>query len=139
MGYDVSSIPNLYLPSSLTAQAPEDTKSPATKHKANKVEDQEKDPAWWSQNPNPSPNWGIPAGKKYADFYDSRDPALKPNTIDWPKFPHHKTPSKSKPLCIRYQAVGQCNAKCFMAHVDPTQIEPSVKTSFNTRFRAIYT
>jgi hypothetical protein len=137
MEYNVSSIPNLYLHSSLTVQAPED-KPPASERKT-RGDDREKDPAWWSRNPNSVPSWGIPAGKKYAEFYDLRDPALKENTLEWPKFPHHKTPrSKTKPLCVRYQAVGQCNAKCFMAHVDPAQVEASVKTSLNTRFRSVY-
>jgi hypothetical protein len=137
MGYNVSSIPNLYLPSSLTAQAAHDAKTPATEHRAT-GENQEKDPSWWSQNLNPVRSWGIPEGKKYAEFYDAHNSALKENTIDWPKFPHHKTPTKTKTLCIRYQTVGQCNAKCFMAHVDPAQIESFLTSSFNTRFGSIY-
>ena len=80
----------------------------------------------------------MPGEKKYADFYDSRDPELKGNTIDWPKFLHHKTPTKTKPLCIRYQAVGQCNARCFMSHVDPSKIDEAVKVTFNARFKSIY-
>jgi hypothetical protein len=76
--------------------------------------------------------------KKYAEFYDSRDLTLKENTIGWPKFPQHKTPSKTKSLCIRYQVVGQCNAKCFMSHVDLAQLESLIKSSFDTRFRSIY-
>jgi hypothetical protein len=74
----------------------------------------------------------------YSDFYDSRNPELKGNTLDWPKFPHHKSPDKTKPLCIQYQAAGQCNAKCFMSHVDPSKVDAAVKATFNAIFASIY-
>jgi hypothetical protein len=135
-GYDVSSIPNLYLPSSLSAPPPTVPRPEPTRHE--RRDDRQPEPAWWSRNPNPVSNWGLPNGKKYADFYDSRNPDLRGNTLDWPKFPHHKTPDKTKPLCIRFQAVGQCNAKCYMSHVDPSKLDTVVKATFNARFESIY-
>ncbi len=68
--------------------------------------------------------------------FDSRSPELKGNTRDWPKFP--KTPSKSKPLCLRYQPVGQGKSKCFLAHIDPFKVENAVRATFNTQFQSIY-
>jgi hypothetical protein len=136
-GYHVSSIPNLYLPSSLSAPPLEESRRPETEKRERK-DDRENDLAWWSRNPNPAPKWSLPSGKKYSDFFDSRSPELKGNTLDWPKFPHHKRPTKSKLLCVRYQAVGQCNAKCFMAHIDPSKVEEAVRATFNARFQSIY-
>jgi hypothetical protein len=79
--YDVSSIPNLYLPSSLTAQPQERERLPGM-DKQPRGEGRKRDPSWWTQNPGIVPAWKIPAGKTYSDFYDSRIPALKDQTLN---------------------------------------------------------
>lgn len=137
-GYDVSSIPNLYLPSSLTAQ-PHEREKLAGADKQSRNDARERDPSWWTRNHGIVPAWKLPAGKTYTDFYDSRNPALKDHTLNWPKFPHHKTPEKLKPLCVKYQTVGHCTANCYLAHVEPTKIDNATRTTFNERFRTIYT
>jgi hypothetical protein len=106
--------------------------------KQQRGEDCKRDLSWWTQNLKKVPAWKIPAGKTSSDFYDSRIPALKDHTLNWPKFPHCKTPDKAKLLCVKYQTVGHCTTKCYLAHVEPTRIDNATKTTFNKRFQMIY-
>jgi hypothetical protein len=72
------------------------------------------------------------------DFFDTRVPKKKANTINWPKFPHHKNRSKVKILCLKYQSKWSCSTMCYMAHVDPSKMEAATKKTINDRFKSIY-
>jgi hypothetical protein len=65
------------------------SKTPKTKGKA-------------EANPEAKPEWGIPTGKKFGDFFSPAKGDLKPNCIGWPTFPHHATKT-DRPMCLRFQ------------------------------------
>jgi hypothetical protein len=143
IGFDVSSVPNLYLPSSLRGEVEEEPlpETPRVhKEKGGRAGDEKPKPpaAWWTTNPNVVAEWGIPAGKAYADFFDTRSPEKKANTQGWPQLPHHKTRNKKKGLCLKYQIRGECSARCFLSHVDPAKIDRETKKTIGDKLRAIY-
>jgi hypothetical protein len=150
-GYEESSIPNLYLPSSLRGEEREGGKTPSSSGVDSQKKtalsgggggDQTKTPAqvpgWWSKNPNPNPAWALPQGKEYVDFFDTKDPDKLKNSQGWPKLAHHKMTSKKKNLCLKYQSKGSCNTHCFMTHVDPTKLDSDTRKAIGDRFQAIY-
>jgi hypothetical protein len=139
--YGMSCAPCLFLPSSLQGEA---TSKRGTDHGTTKKTvpktDTEQKPIepWWTTNPSMMTSWSLPNGKTYNDFFNPREPEKKPNTQGWPKFPHHKFPSKTKNLCLKYQAKGACLSACFMAHVNPLKMETSAKQLVESQFKEIY-
>jgi hypothetical protein len=151
-GFKTGSLSQLFLPRSLqseTNQGKSNPQPPAPeggtggKPKAGRGSDSQKEKsvpeAWWTANPNPVPGWKIPEGKGFGDFFNSRDAATKPNTMLWPKFKHHD-PKKTKKafLCLKYQCLGECGARCYMAHLDPEKMEEGERKTVDERFKAIY-
>jgi hypothetical protein len=143
-GHDVSCLPKLFLPNSLKGEANIPPATESERKEGNKskegrptAQDRTAEP-WWSKNSNIVATWKIPEGKTYADFFDPRLPETKANNSDWPKFPHHKNPSKKKFLCLKYQVKGQCSSSCFMAHVDPAKMERDTRKTVDDRFKSIY-
>jgi hypothetical protein len=126
--------------SPLTAYNAKDRNQEGQKKEGSKGEHKHKTSAepWWSNNPSVVASWRLPEGKTYSDFYNPREPEKKPNTLGWPKFPHHKFPSKSKKPCLKYQAKGSCSSACFMAHINPSKMETVAKKLFEEQFIQIY-
>jgi hypothetical protein len=93
---------------------------------------------WCSTNPSIVASWSLPEGKNYNDFFNPREIEKKPNTLGWPKFPHHKFPSKSKNLCLKYQTKGSCLSTCFMAHADPSKMESKTKKLVKKHLKVFY-
>jgi hypothetical protein len=145
-GYDTSCAPRLFLPSSLQGeQSPlkhrQGHELGGGQKKQGSKGDQDQKVAnepWWSNNPNMVSSWRLPEGKTYKDYFNPSEPEKKLNTLGWPKFPHHKFPSKSKNLCLKYQAKGSCSSACFMAHVDPSTMESAAKKLVEDRFLEVY-
>ena len=109
------------------------------KKEASRTATKDPKPEWWTKNPSPVKDWLIPTGKRFHDFFNSLD--LKANMSDWPKFPYHKPGNNSKPkgLCLKYQALGECNLGCFNAHVDPTTFAEAARKTMDERFKLIHT
>jgi hypothetical protein len=146
-GFTAGAYPNLSLP--VIIMSPEshdegpsdwDKKAPGSKkRKSGEGEDVADAPEWWTKNPSPVPTWGLPAGKNFFDFFNTRDSALKSNFTDFPKFQHHKKSVLGlKPLCAKYQAVGRCRGACPYAHVRPSTMDPTKKAEVSKRFLSIY-
>jgi hypothetical protein len=146
IGYEVGTIPNLLLPSSLRVESKVDhiQRDPSNKKERTKEKDipksradQVKKTDLPSENPGLEQDWKLPEGKRYKDYFDSRDTDGKANTIDWPKFPHHKS-GVNKRLCLKYQTTGSCLSSCYLAHVDPRTMVNETKKTISDRFKAIY-
>jgi hypothetical protein len=127
IGHEVGTIPNLLLPSSLRVEPKIDhaQRDPSNKKEKTKEKDvpkinadQVKKSDLPSENPGFVQDWKTPKGKRCKDHFDSPDTNGKANTIDWPKFPHHRTGS-NKCLCLKHQTTGSCLSSCYLAHVDP--------------------
>jgi hypothetical protein len=141
-GFEVSSVPNLQLPSYLTTITSDSSqvmgdlpatglrRPPPRKKDANS-------PSWWSKNPWPKETWMIPPGKSYANFFDIRKENLRKNVHSWPLTKHHQLGAQ-QPLCAKYQALGQCKARCCLAYAAPDKLPPSVKAAAAKRFPKIY-
>jgi hypothetical protein len=86
------------------------------------------------QNPEVNPTWAMPAGSTYEGLFQ----APSPNLGGWPliKDPQHKRP---KPLCIRYQALGKCQANCYLGHIQKTQMSPQDVSAADALFKTAYT
>jgi hypothetical protein len=152
MGFEVGAAPRLFLPSSLRSNQSDIKNQPGKKadkrtdkldvdgkREASRTATKDPKPEWWTKNPSPVTDWLIPTGKRFHDFFNNLD--LKANMSDWPKFPFHKPGNNSKPkgLCLKYQALGECNLGCFNAHVDPTTFAEAARKTMDERFKLIYT
>jgi hypothetical protein len=86
------------------------------------------------QNPEINPTWAIPNGSTYEGLFQ----APSPNLGGWPliKDPRHKRP---KPMCIRYQAQGKCQANCYLGHIQKSQMAPKDVSSADALFKTAYT
>jgi hypothetical protein len=57
-------------------------------------------------NPNVNPDWAIPEGRRYIDFFRGRTE----NVRNWPIV------DNGKRMCVKYQATGKCNTLCRLSH-----------------------
>ncbi len=145
-GFTAGAYPNLSLP--VIIMSPESNEEDASDGerrslKKRKAPDADTTPAdapdWHTKNPSPGPAWGLPAGKSFSAFFNTRDEALRANFTDFPKFKHHRQSVVGpKPLCAKYQAAGRCRGGCPYAHVPPNNISPSKKDEVAARFKQIY-
>jgi hypothetical protein len=135
-GFKTGSLSQLFLPRMLRAETPgrgahpsKDGGASGTDGAKQKVSSKDEggtkekleSPDWWSKNPNPVTEWRIPDGKAYADFFDFKSETLKSNTLGWPRIKSHHPRMKGGKtfLCLKYQCIGSCVAKCGNSHVDP--------------------
>jgi hypothetical protein len=138
--------PSIMLPASL-AKPKTGKPSPmgdSTSGPADRTKDKEKDKAEKAkeklapkgpvQNPEVHPAWAMPSGSTYEGLFQ----APSPNLGGWPiiKDPRHKRP---KPLCIRYQALGKCQANCYLGHIQRTQMSPTDASAADALFKTAYT
>jgi hypothetical protein len=141
-GFDSGVIPNLSLPEVISnnntvRDDPAPDKSNDGKKGGKKPDDLTSSPSWWSTNAEKVPEWGLPVGKNYRDFFT---PDHKENFTNWPTFQHHRHPKvpDPKPLCIKYQTSGSCRAGCRLAHVKPSSMESAIRTKVDARFKEVY-
>jgi hypothetical protein len=87
-GFRMGVAPNLVLPPELTISPNSCTAGrsgdvqgghPAKRPHQDKEKDGQDKPPWWSSNPQMVAEWGIPEGKKFGDFFDSKNPDTKEN------------------------------------------------------------
>jgi hypothetical protein len=144
----VTPIPQLVLPPELTlldsgkrsagaANLPGGGQGRGKRAQVDRAGDEEADPEWWSTNPHLVPQWGVPSGKQFKDFFDSKDPKTKSNTKGWPEIRHHKSGAQ-RPICLRYQTVGKCRGQCYLAHMNPTMIPENARSSITDKLELIY-
>jgi hypothetical protein len=81
--------------------------------------------------------WSLPQGKKFGDFFDSKNPHTKENLKGWPKFKHHHLDTQC-PTCLKYQATGRCRSKCCMSHANPLTMEEATRREITERYKRIY-
>jgi hypothetical protein len=145
-GFTAGAYPNLSLPVVILNPDPKDDggsdsgrKPPSKKRSGGKADDLSDAPEWWSKNLHPVPQWGIPPGKGFPEFFSTRDPALKENLTDFPKFKHHnKSVSGLRALCAKYQTLGRCRPSCSYSHVPPGSMPTDKKEEVHARFLKIY-
>ena len=84
------------------------------------------------------PEWQVPAGKRFGDFFGSRMPE---NNRVFPRQPHHKT-RRPTSICARYQIEGarECRygADCTMCHIRPKDIPKGIKDKITEDIQALY-
>jgi len=140
-GFKCGSLPNLVLPSSLTAQASQEASEVETERKPAATGGTDPtgtaNPGWWTSNPSMVKEWCLPTGRQYSQFFNPRDEKLKDNALGWPRLRHHKF-NGNRPLCVKYQAVGKCRAGCGLAHVRPDTIEKKIHDEITVKLQAIY-
>ena len=97
-------------------------------------------PAWHVSMPKGEyvPEWQVPAGKRFGDFFGSRMPE---NNRVFPRQPHHKT-KRPVSICARYQIEGarECRfgADCTLCHIRPKDIPNSIKDKITEDIQALY-
>jgi hypothetical protein len=84
------------------------------------------------------PAWGIPQGKRFSDFFDSKNQHQTQNFKGWPNFPHHKNSKNKAMLCIKYQVTGKCRSGCTFAHIDSKMMDKETHDKISTRLQGIY-
>jgi hypothetical protein len=84
------------------------------------------------------PDWQIPAGKRFGDFFGSH---LTENNKIFPRHPHHKTKRPSS-ICARYQielARGcRFGADCSLTHVRPKEIPVAARDKITSEIKALF-
>jgi hypothetical protein len=133
--------PSIMLPASLSrpANAKSTPKEPVganTGGSTDKAKEKEKDkqlPKGPVSNPTVNPTWAMPAESTYEGLFQ----APSPNLGGWPliKDPRHKRP---KPLRIRYQALGKCQANCYLGHIQKNQMTPKDVAAADALFKTAY-
>jgi hypothetical protein len=119
-GFDSGVIPNLSLPEVISSNPGNSNRDEQKKpHGSGRQEgkgsvasdDLTNAPSWWTENPERVPEWCIPSGKHFRNYFT---PENKDNLVNWPQFKHHRHPKirDLKPLCIKYHSAGSCRAGC---------------------------
>ena len=85
-------------------------------------------------------NWKLPVGTKYLDVFDTKMPGLK----GWPvlldtRISKKQNRSQKAPMCVRFQAIGQCKQGCLLAHIAANQMTTEARTKADNLFKAVYT
>jgi len=75
-------------------------------------------------------DWALPKGKNYSAVF--KDDNLK----GWPVVKQPGGPRKS--LCCKFQAKGNCRARCGYAHVYHHEVDEATKKAIGERFKSIY-
>ena len=94
-------------------------------------------PTWWTKNISRVAAWGIPAGKKFGDFFDKNVEGLRKNLEGWPKYKHHKPKLGIRNLCLRYQTEATCCGGCPMAHIPSDKLRQEDRKEMDKRLRQI--
>jgi hypothetical protein len=109
-------------------------------HQGGGEANQHNPPAWQVSMPKAEyvPEWQVPAGKKFGDFFGSRMPE---NNRVFPRQPHHRT-KKPSSVCARYQIEGarECRfgADCTMTHIRPRDIPKGIRDKITEDIQALY-
>jgi hypothetical protein len=135
-------VPVIALPRSLVSSAgfshvTKPSGSPPTFDPLPPKVDNESGKAGTATNANMVPEWSLPKGKQFGDFFNTRDQKLAPNVKGWPTFAHH-TSGKTSNLCLKYQTSGKCRSACPLAHFNPKKLEKATQDEITMRLQKIY-
>ena len=136
-GFRMGSYPTLSLPTCMAVaerpKKPPVLPKPAPRAAGGKLDDEPSPPNWWSTNISAGPEWVLPAGKQYGDYFRVGTENLK----DWPQFAQHKM-GRPRPMCVKYQVLGKCHAACMNAHIKPTEIDRKDHDAVTACLQKIY-
>ena len=79
-------------------------------------------------NPNVNPDWVVPEGRRYFDFFCGWTESDR----KWPIV------ENGKRMCVRYQATGKCNTLCRLSHKSRNRFSSAQCTEITNRFRDVY-
>lgn len=73
-------------------------------------------------------------------MFDAKMPGLKgwPVLLDTRISKKHNRSQKA-PMCVRFQAMGQCKQGCSLAHIAANQMTTEARAKADNLFKAIYT
>lgn len=137
---DLDVTPVLPLPDKLLQSYADGPDDPGRNKVRGKDEDGKKKgaPEWWSKNPDPNPNWKLPAGKRVADFFDKNTDLGTTNRALLPKVKHHHPKVLGqRGICMNYQN-GSCVPHCGLAHVPPKDMDADLTRSLDEAIKKIY-
>jgi hypothetical protein len=96
-------------------------------------------PQWWSQNPDPVPEWSLPASKEMKNLFLTSTPEGKENIQRFLHVWHHiPAITGKKPLCIKYHCRGKCRVGCPHAHIKAKSMPTEVYAQTNEAFKKAY-
>jgi len=114
---------------------PKNPKTPKDKDRGEK--------AWWSVKPEgDSPDWCLPAGKTFTDYFGPTD--FGRNNLakfDAITVPHHQFPSKNRQVCPKYLAAKKCTKNCQASHLPLVKLQawaPSAIPTIAAAFKSSY-
>jgi hypothetical protein len=153
-GLEVGVIPHIPLPASLAQKKPSSTSASSVgaarstssgstittrgSGSTTRPSPSDKPPVKVVPNDQPFKEWGLPPGKHHGDFFNPGKLSLRPNTLSWPKFPHHDTRLLS-PFCLKFQTVGKCREGCPYSHLHAMDdMDRATRDSITSRLQGIY-
>jgi hypothetical protein len=84
------------------------------------------------------PAWLIPSNKSYAVLFSTQSAGVK----GWPYFNDSRPPKKGRtrraPMCVRFQAMGECTQSCTLAHILPNDMGDTDRHAVEKRFIDLY-
>ena len=120
-------IPTVILPKILGGESP-DTQTRRPPQNDRNSSTQRIDDLVPVTNPTVKPDWGLPTGRRYHEFFIARTESVR----NWPIV------ENGKRMCVRYQATGKCNTSCRLSHKHNTRFSSAQCTEITNRFRRIY-
>ncbi len=87
-------------------------------------------------NPEVRPEWRIPPGKRFGNFFSPSRSDLKANIAGWSSLPHHSLKIE-RPMCLRYQVTAEGVAGCPNAHILPSAMPHRTWDSIHDRLSKI--
>jgi hypothetical protein len=89
-------------------------------------------------NEDAQPDWLLPTGKVYTSLFGATMTSLK----GWPYFNDNRLAKKGRsrraPMCIRFQAMGECTHACTLAHLRAADMPDSDRRAVGKRFLELY-
>ena len=89
-------------------------------------------------NDDTQSNWMIPSGKTYNTLFGATMASLK----GWPYFTDNRLAKKGRsqraPMCIRFQAMGECTQACTLAHLRASDMPDTERRAVEKRVLELY-
>jgi hypothetical protein len=144
-GLEIGIMPNIPLPDSLSKKHKTITNDTVSSHVTETSTGNgtpKKSPAKAAGLPDVNKGafkeWCLPAGKSHAEFFNPSKMSLRPNTQNWPQFPHHSSKVLT-PMCVKFQTTGKCKVNCFYSHVDAMKdMDRPTRDTITARMQKIF-
>ena len=89
-------------------------------------------------NEDAQSDWLVPDGKSYNTLFGATMASLK----GWPYFNDNRLSKKGRsrraPMCIRFQAMGECTHACTLAHLRAADMPDTERKAVEKRFLELY-